>query len=218
VLVALRHAERTGEGQRIDLALYESVFRLLDELAPCFAATGYQREPMGAETPTIVPHNHYLTADDGWVAIACSTERMWQRLTKAMGREDLARDPRYATMGSRVERRAEVNQIVSNWTQSLPLIAVLEHCRREEVPCSKLLSIAEIFAHPQFAARENLKRIGDSRAGALTLPAPVPRMSRTPPKLTHAGPALGANNCEVFAEWLGLTDNDVAALRGRGVI
>lgn len=218
VLVALRHAERTGVGQRIDLALYESVFRLLDELAPRFAASGYQREPMGAETPTIVPHSHYLTSDEQWVAIACSTERMWQRLAKAMDRSELAQDPRYATMSARVERRAEVNELVSKWTRGLSLAAVLDRCRKEEVPCSKLLTISEIFAHPQFAARENLTTLEDERAGRLVVPAPVPRMSRTPPRLNHAGPALGQSNQRVFSDWLGLTEDAIAGLRERGVI
>ena len=218
VLIALRHAERTGEGQRIDLALYESVFRMLDELAPVFAGTGVQREPMGSETAAVVPHSHYPTADGAWVAIACSSDRMWQRLARAMGREELGSDVRYATMPARIERRKELNRLVTEWTSSLMSPEVLERCRREDVPCSKLLSIREIFDDPQFAARENLLTVEDPRIGRLTVPAPVPQMSRTPPRLTHTGLALGASNEEVFREWLGLTESMMADLRARRII
>ena len=96
VMIALRHAERTGEGQIIDIGLYESIFRVLDELAPSYARSGYQRERMGPDTVNIVPHSHYETRDSHWVALACSNDRMWQRLARAMGRPELGDDPRYA--------------------------------------------------------------------------------------------------------------------------
>jgi crotonobetainyl-CoA:carnitine CoA-transferase CaiB-like acyl-CoA transferase len=218
VLVALRHAERTGEGQVIDIALYESIFRVLDELAPAYAKFGYQRERMGPDTVNIVPHSHYQTRDGFWVALACSNDRMWERLTQAMDRPDLASDPRYSRMKARADHREEVNALVSSWVASLDVDGVLAACERCETPCSKLLSIADIFSNPQFAARGNLAPIDDPRAGHLVLPAPVPRLSKTPPQLQTAGPALGNCNDEIFGALLGLSETARAALERQGVI
>jgi crotonobetainyl-CoA:carnitine CoA-transferase CaiB-like acyl-CoA transferase len=102
VLMALRHAEATGQGQIIDIGLYESVFRLLDEIAPVYAKTGFIRERMGGDTVNVVPHSHYETADGRWVALACSSDKMFDRLAQAMGRPDLAHDDLYATMAARL--------------------------------------------------------------------------------------------------------------------
>jgi crotonobetainyl-CoA:carnitine CoA-transferase CaiB-like acyl-CoA transferase len=218
VLIALRHAQKTGEGQQIDIGLYESIFRVLDEIAPVYAATGFQRGRMGADTVNAVPHSHYETADGAWVALACSNDRMWQRLARAMDRPQLADDPLHATMRVRIERRAEINGLVSDWVKSLPVTAVLERCYREDVPCAKLLSIEGIFKDPQYAARENLIRLSDSRGGPLTMPAAVPRLSRTPSQFRSVGPALGESNVEVFGELLGLSADSIAELQSRGVI
>lgn len=214
VLMALRHAGKTGEGQLVDIGLYESIFRILDELAPAYAATGAQRERMGADIGYVAPHSHYQTADGAWVAIACSNDRMWQRLVRAMGRDD----PAFATMDGRVSHREAVNALVADWVKNLPLRQLLEICTREEVPCAKLLSISDIFVDPQYRARGNLHELDDPRAGRLTVPAPVPRMSKTPGEVNHAGPALGDANAEVFGKLLGLSDAERDDLKARGVI
>jgi crotonobetainyl-CoA:carnitine CoA-transferase CaiB-like acyl-CoA transferase len=218
VLVALRHAEATGEGQWIDLGLYESVFRVLDELAPVYAATGSVRERMGPDTVNIVPHSHYETSDGAWIAIACSNDRMWRRLAQAMESPALAEDPRYATVPARNAHRTEINALVADWVKGLPVAVVLERTRAQGAPCSKLLSIRDIFEDPQYAARENLIRHDDPRVGPLTLPASVPKMSRTPPTFRHAGLALGHSNAEIYDRLLGLTPSAIADLARRNVI
>ena len=109
-LMALRAAERTGEGQYIDIALYEPVFRYLDEMAVAYAHSGYVRERMGADTVNVVPHSHYPTADGKWVAIACTNDRMFKRLADTMGRPELAAPDRYGPIANRLEHRAEVNE------------------------------------------------------------------------------------------------------------
>lgn len=218
VLIALRHAEQTGEGQSIDIGLYESIFRVLDELAPAFARSGYQRERMGPDTVNIVPHSHYETRDGAWVALACSNDRMWERLTKAMGRPELAQDPRYARPKARDDHRLEVNALVAAWVGSLDAVEVLKACEANEAPVSKLLSIADIFENAQYAARGNLRTIMDPRIGPLTVPGPLPHMSRTPPELHSAGPALGSANVEILGELLGLTTDALTDLKHRGVI
>jgi crotonobetainyl-CoA:carnitine CoA-transferase CaiB-like acyl-CoA transferase len=218
VMIGLRHAERTGEGQFIDVGLYESIFRVLDELAPAFARCGYQRERMGPDTVNIVPHSHYQTRDGAWIALACSNDRMWARLATAMGRPELIEDPRYSRPKAREDHRAEINALVADWVAGLDVEAVLAACEAAEAPASKLLSIADIFAEPQYAARGNLIHIEDPRLGELVLPGPLPRMSRTPPEVRSAGPALGEANQEIFGERLGLAVEAIAELQARGVI
>jgi crotonobetainyl-CoA:carnitine CoA-transferase CaiB-like acyl-CoA transferase len=218
VLIALRHAERTGEGQVVDVALYESIFRVLDELAPAYARSGFQRERMGPDTVNAVPHGHFPTRDGAWVALACSNDRMWRRLTEAMGRPELGDDPRYASPTAREDHRDELNALVSAWTGGLDLADVLAACERVEAPVSKLLSIADIFADPQYAARGNLLRIDDPRAGELIVPAPAPRLSLTPSQVRSAGPALGDANADILGGMLGLSPDQLAGLKVRGVI
>jgi crotonobetainyl-CoA:carnitine CoA-transferase CaiB-like acyl-CoA transferase len=218
VLLALRVKERTGRGQFIDIALYESVFRLLDEMAPAYAKTGFVRERMGADTVNVAPHSHYRTATGQWVAIACTSDKMFERLAQVMGEPQLAALPEFATSRARVERREEVNGLVARWVGSLPLQEVLARCETGEVPCGPVYTIADIFRDAQYQARENLLRVVDERAGPLVLPAAVPRLSETPAEFRHAGRALGADTAEVLGRLLGLDADALRELAKAGVI
>lgn len=218
VLLALRVAERDGVGQYIDIGLYESVFRFLDETAPVYARDGFVRERQGADTVNIVPHSHYETRDGRWVALACSNDKMFERLAAAMGKPELATSKEYGTMAARIERRDEVNRIVSDWMGGLTADAVIARCEEYEVPCAPLYSIADIFEDPQYAARENLLRVQDPRAGEVVLPASVPRLSETPAQFKHAGPALGADTDDIYRSLLGLDDAALEDLRKAGVV
>lgn len=218
VMVALRHAERTGEGQEIDIALYESVFRVLDEIAPAYARTGFERGRMGADTVNAAPHSHYQTSDGAWIAIACTTDRMWRRLAAAIGTNGLGDDPRFATAVLRGRRVEELNAIVGDWTGKLTAAEVLAACDLHEAPAARLMGIADIFEDAQFRARDNLRTVIDPRIGELVLPGPLPRMSRTPPQLRSTGPALGNGNAEIFGRLLGLDAETVADLMSRGII
>ena len=218
VVLALRVKERTGRGQFIDIALYESVFRLLDELVPAYAKTGFVRERMGADTVNVAPHSHYRTASGQWVAIACTSDKMFERLAQAMGEPQLAGKPEFATSQARVARRDEVNGMVARWVASLPMAEVLSRCEAGEVPCGPIYDIADIFGDAQYRARENLLEVVDPRAGPLVLPAAVPRLSETPAELRHAGPALGVDTAEVLGGLLGLDADTLADLTKAGVI
>jgi len=218
VVLALRVKERTGRGQFIDIALYESVFRLLDEMAPAYAMNGFVRERMGADTVNVAPHSHYRTATGQWVAIACTSDKMFERLAQVMGEPQLAAMPEFATSRARVERREEVNGLVARWVGSLPLQEVLARCETGEVPCGPVYTIADIFRDAQYQARENLLRVVDERAGPLVLPAAVPRLSETPAEFRHAGPALGADTAEVLGSLLGMKPDVLRDLSEAGVI
>jgi len=218
VLMALRVAERTGQGQDVDIGLYEAVFRLLDEIAPAYARTGFIRERMGADVPTVVPHGHWQTADGRWVAIACTSDKIFARLAQAMGKPELTAPDQLATTAQRRARRAEVNGLVEDWAAGLSMEQLGAACDAAEVPWGPINSIADIFADPHVAARGNILRIIDERVGELALPAPVPRLTGTPATLRHAGRARGADTQEILNDWLGMAAAEIDALRRGGAI
>ena len=216
VLTALRARDSSGRGQFIDLGLYESVFRLLDEIAPAYAKYGTVRERMGADTINVVPHSHYKTGSGEWVALACTNDKMFERLTAVMEEPELF--PLYPTSAIRVQNREKVNQLVADWMKKYPLEEVIRLTREGGVPCAQIYSIREIFEDPQYHARENLIHITDPRVGELVLPAPVPRLSENPPTFQHAGRALGADNKSVYEDLLGFTSADILRHTDSGVI
>ena len=217
VLLALRARELTGTGQCVDLALYETIFRMLDELAPAYQRFGFVRERMGPDTVNVVPHSHYRTKDDRWVAIACSSDEMFARLSRAMGRPELSGPARFGPKQSRLAARDEVNLIVTDWIGSLTRDEVLARCKAEEVPAGPLYSIDEIFTDPQYLHRGNIVT-RDSRIGPLAVPGPLPMLSHTPGEVRWLGPALGADTGTVLSELLGLGADDVDRLRKAGVV
>ncbi len=218
ILLALRHRDATGEGQYIDLGLYESVFRVLDETAPAYARNGIVREREGAGTTNACPHGHFGTGDGKWVAIACTTNKMFARLAEAMGRPELADDEHYGRQRVRLAARAEVDRLVEEWTGSMDQARVMEACLAHEVPCGAINTIADIFADPHFKARGNLAAIDEPDLGEIIVPSVVPRLSETPGRIDTLGPPLGNANDAVYGELLGLTADEIARLREAGVI
>ena len=218
VLVALRHRDATGQGQIVDLALYESVFRALDEIAPAFAMFGKLREREGAGTVNACPHGHFRCADHSWIAIACTTDRMFARLCEAMGRPELAGDDNWGRLRRRLEERSGVDALVTAWTEARTRDEVMRLCLTFEVPAAPLNSIADIFADPQFQARGNLLSIADPVLGDVVVPGVVPRLSASPGRVEHLGPALGDGNARIYGDLLGLSAAEIAALKEKGVV
>ncbi len=218
VLLALRHRDKTGRGQYIDIGLYEAVFRMLDEMAPVYGRTGKVRGREGAGTANACPHGHFQTRDDRWVAIACTTDKMFGRLAEAMGKPELASAGRYGQQSKRLASRDAVDALVGRWVRSMSLDEVMEICLAHEVPSGPLNTIADIFADPHFKARGNLVTIDDPEVGAVVVPAVIPRLSVTPGRIAHLGPALGDANEEVLGNLLGLSGEEMARLRDAKVI
>jgi crotonobetainyl-CoA:carnitine CoA-transferase CaiB-like acyl-CoA transferase len=217
VLMALRAREVTGQGQCIDLALYETIFRALDELAPAYQQLGFIRERMGADTVNVVPHSHYRTNDDRWIAIACSNDDMFARLAQAMRRPELAADDQFGPKQARLAARERVNTIVGEWVGSHSCDEVLASCRQAQVPAGPLYSVADIFADPQYAHRDTIA-VRESRIGPLAVPGVVPSLSQTPGEIRWLGPALGADTDAVLTELLHRTPTEIAKLRADGVV
>ena len=219
VLMALRHKQKTGCGQYIDTALYEFVFRCTDELAPAYAMYGTVRERHGPHIESGCPYGHFPTKDGKWVAIACTTDKMFARLAEAMGRPELASSSLYGEQKTRLDNRSDVNEIVRDWCGSLTRAELLERCYAHDAPAGPLNNIADIFGDRQFHARRNLVAfdIGD-QGETVILPNVIPRLSETPGRIDSLGPALGEHTDEVLKGLLGLGEDDLASLREKRVI
>ncbi|HEX3176028.1 MAG TPA: CoA transferase [Methylomirabilota bacterium] len=217
-LAALRHRERTGEGQVVDVGLYEPMLRMLDELIPVYGATGYVRERIGSGTEYVVPHDHFRTRDGAWIAIACTNDRMFERLTvKAMGEPALLE--RYPTMAARLAHRDAVNTAVTRWIADLDAAEALRRLDAAEVPCSRVASVRDIFEDPQIRARDNIATIPSPLGGLLHMAGIVPRLSRTPGAVRHAGRLeVGQDNEVVYCGRLGLSREELADLRARSIV
>ncbi|MGB7989144.1 MAG: CaiB/BaiF CoA-transferase family protein [Candidatus Methylophosphatis roskildensis] len=219
VLMALRYREKTGRGQYIDVALYESVFRCTDELAPAFAMYGTVRERHGPHIESACPYGHFPTQDGKWVAIACTTDKLFSRLADAMGRPELASSSLYGEQKTRLENRSDVNEIVRDWCGSLPREQVLQKCFDSRAPAGPLNNIADIFGDRQFHARRNMVAIDDVQTGdTIMVPNVVPRLSRTPGRIKHLGPRLGEHTEEILRDMLGISDDEIGELRNQHVI
>jgi len=218
ILVALRVRDQTGQGQYIDIGLHEGIFRFLDEIASVYDKTGEVRERMGTETPSSTPHSHYPTRDGKWVAIACTNDKMFERLANVMAQPDLARDDQYGLKPKRLEARYRINQLVSDWTSKFDRDEVIRLCCDGDVPCGPVNSIAEIFAEEQFWVRDTLTRVAHEGVGDLAVPGVIPRLSETPGTIQHLGGRLGESNTEVFRDWLDIGESELRALQKAGVV
>ena len=218
VLLALRYREKTGRGQYIDVALYESVFRCTDELAPAYAMYSTVRERRGPHIESACPYGHFPTHDGKWVAIACTTDKLFARLAEAMGRPELASSSVYGEQKKRLENRHDVNEIVRDWCGSLPREQVLSKCFATRAPAGPLNNIADIFGNRQFHARRNMVAIDEESGDTIMIPNVVPRLSRTPGRIRHLGPRLGEHTEEILKDRLGMSDEEIAALRSQHVI
>jgi len=220
VLMALRYRERTGCGQYVDAALYESVFRCSDELVPAYGMYKVVRERHGPNHNEFeCPHGHFPTRDGKWVAIACATDKLFARLAKAMDRPELASSSTYGDQKTRLENCHDVNEIVRDWCGSLTRDEVLERCYATGAPAGPLNNIADIFGDRQFHARRNLVAIDEEETGeTIIVPSTIPKLSETPGQIRHLGPKLGEHTVDVLKDLLGMDDQQIDELRDKRVI
>lgn len=218
-LVALQHRQRTGEGQVVDMALFESIFRLMDTLAIVYGVHGVVRDRLGRFTPLAAPHGQYPTKDGRWVTIACITDQQFAGLVAALGRPELAADERFQSGRSRAAHGDVLNALVEELTARHTLADILDMLDRHGVPGCPVNSIADIFADAHFWERGDLVRVADPVLGDIAVPGPVPHLSRTPGRIEHLGPvAPGEHNAEVYCGVLGLSAAELEALQRAGVI
>ncbi|MCY1340672.1 Succinyl-CoA--L-malate CoA-transferase beta subunit [compost metagenome] len=217
-LMALRHREvNGGTGQVVDVALYEAVFAMMESMVPEFDVFGFIRERSGNIMPGITPSSIHTAADGRHVQIGANGDAIFKRFMLAIGRDDLANDPTLASNDGRDARRDELYGVIDRWAQSLPLAEVEALLSRAEVPASRIYSIEDMFADPQFLARDMFlsARLPDGKP--FRMPGIVPKLSDTPGEVAWTGPALGEHNREVLAA-LGYSDEQIAALGRDGAI
>jgi len=217
-MLALRHRDRTGQGQYIDIALYEPVFRILEEVPAAYHKMGIVRERLGTGSSVAVPHNHYTTKDGRYIAIACTNDTMFRRLVGAMGRPDLADDPRFCSNAQRVAHREETDAMVQEWVGSHDARRLMEILEENEVPNGLLYSVEDMFEDPQYEARENIISVVDPVDGEIKMSSVVPRLSLTPGRVESTGPEMGAHNRDVYCGLLGFSEDELAQMKAEGVI
>lgn len=217
-LAALRHREvNGGRGQVVDVALYESVFNLMESLLPEYDLFGFVRNRSGASLPGIVPSNTYRCRDGKYVVIGANADSIFKRMMTAIGRQDLADDPALAHNDGRVARTDEIEGAIESWTRAHDLEEVLAILEQAEVPASRIYDIADIVADPHYQARGMFleRRLKDGCR--LKLPAIVPKLSETPGEMRWIGPDLGEHTEEVLSR-LGYDLAAQARLREQGAI
>jgi len=217
ILLALRTAGQHGVGQYVDLALYEPVWRMLDDLIPAYAAQGVTRGRLGLGTSNACPHGHFRTSD-GWVAIACTSDRMFARLAVAMNRTELADADKFGSTQARLAASAKLDSIVQAWTLGMSTEELVSYCAEHDVPCASVNTIEQIFSDEHIASRDNLLKVAHEILGNVTVPGVLPRLSSTPGHVRSLGPGLGSANEEVYGQGLGFDAARLAQLRESGVI
>ena len=218
--MALHHRKvNGGQGQVIDVALYEAVFNCMESLLPEYSAFGAVREPAGSALPGIAPTNAYRCSDGGYVLIAGNGDSIFKRLMAAIGRDDLAHDPALADNAGRVARVAELDAAIGAWTAQRTVDEVLAALDDAAVPAGRVYTVADIAEDPHYRARDMIAA-GSTRATARTLDVPgiVPKLS------AHAGPASlhrrrrsGEDTDAVLRE-IGSRREQIAALRAQGIV
>ncbi len=208
----------TGKGQMIDVGLWESLFSMLGPNVLVNELTGEPPMRTGNRTITSAPRNIYRTKDERWVALAGSTPATAIRLFEAIGRPDMADDPRFATNQNRLQNIEALDAIMSEWIGSHTLEEVTTTLRNSAVPVGPVFNVADIMANPHAQARDMVVESSNGDGPPLKMEGIVPKMSDTPGAVRHAGREMGADNAEIFEERLGLSKEALAALKGDGVI
>jgi formyl-CoA transferase len=217
-LMALRHREvNGGQGQVVDVALYEAVFAMMESMVPEFDVFGFIRERTGNIMPGITPSSIHTCADGKHIQIGANGDAIFQRFMRAIDRHDLADAPDLADNAGRDARRDELYGVIDRWAASLPLSEVEAILVRAEVPASRIYSAEDMFADPQFLAREMFlsARLPDGKP--FRMPGIVPKLSDTPGGVEWTGPQLGEHNQAVLSR-LGYSAEQIAALKDGGAI
>ena len=217
-MMALRHRDHSGEGQVVDTALYECAFSFMETHVPTYEKLGYVAQREGSAHVDSVINNLFTTRDGVYVHIQGSQTNSFRRLCEAMGMPEVFQDVRFNTRAERVKHQQEIEAIVGEWVAARDYAAVEKALSAGDVVFTRIYSMADIFKDPHYAARGMLAKIPDDQFGTLTVPAPVPRLSKTPGHIFKSGGRVGENTREVLRELAGLSDADFARLEQAQVI
>lgn len=220
LLLALHHRDGkgTGEGQVVDVALFESIFNLMESTVPEYVTAGVVRQRHGSTVSGIVPTNVYPCLDERYIIIGGNADSIFRRLMRAIDRDDLADDPRLATNDGRVPHAAMIDAAIAAWTSTRPYAEAFAILDAVDVPCGPIYSVADQVADPHFEARALIEHVTVASGEQVAIPAITPQLSETPGRTTWPGPPLGAHNDDIYGDLLGLDAAMRADLRTRGVI
>jgi formyl-CoA transferase len=218
ILLALRHREQQGGvGQEVDVALYESVFNMLESVLPEYSKFGAIRQPSGASMPGIAPTNAYLCKDGKYALIAGNGDSIYKRLMEMIGREDLANDPKLARNAGRADHADLIDAAISAYTAQHSLAEVLSAMNAAGVPAGKSYDAADIANDPHYQARDMILNATLADGSVVQVPGIVPKLSKTPGQITRTAPELGQHTTEIL-ESLGISAAQQADWKARGVI
>jgi len=216
-LAALNHRHLSGEGQVVDVAIYEAVLAMMESTVPEFTVANFIRERTGSTLPKIAPSNVY-NCKEGEFLIGANQDTVFKRLCQAMGQEQLASDPRYATHIARGDRMEELDALINDWTSTLTMDELEALMAKYGVPAGKMYRTPEMLKDPQFIAREAIVDVDHPRFDNLKMQNVFPKMSATQGSIRWPGPALGEHTDDVLQSVLQLDANAIAELRDKKVI
>jgi formyl-CoA transferase len=211
-------ARGTGQGQMVDVAIYEACFNMMESLIPEYDKLGEIRERQGSKLSGIVPTNTYPTKDGKYIIIGGNGDGIFKRLMTAAGREDLANDPRLAHNDGRVAHEPMIDAALAEWTSNHTYDELFAALEKAEVPTGPIYNAADIVNDPHYQARGMFEDADLGDGETVKLPTFVPKLSETPGGTNWIGPALGAHNQEVYGKLLGMSDGEISRLAADGVI
>lgn len=217
ITMALLEREKSGQGQVVDVALYEAMFNLMEAVVPEYDGAGVIREPSGSTVTGIAPTNTYLCADGKYVVIGGNGDSIFQRLMMGIGHPDLAEDLRLANNAGRVEHEDEIDQIIGGWCSVRSVAEVLKVMEQQRVPAGPIYNVEDMFNDEHFQARGMFEQV-EINGKPLKIPAILPKLTRTEGKTQWPGPELGQHNDEVLKGVLGLSDTELETLKNTQVI
>ena len=217
VAMALLEKQKSGQGQVVDVALYESMFNLMEAVVPEFDGAGVVREPSGSTLTGIVPTNTYRCADGRYIVIGGNGDSIFQRLMITAGYPQMAEDERLATNPGRVEHEAEIDDALSQWCEQHGAEYLLQKLEKARVPSGPIYNVEDMMADPHFNARGLFETV-EIDGEPLQIPAILPKLSRTPGATRWPGGDLGSANAEILGELLGIDEDGLQALKDDGVI
>lgn len=217
-LLALEQRRKTGRGQVVDSAIYESVLTVMESLIADYDRAGHIRERHGSSLPGIAPSNAYPTRDGKEMIIGANQDTVYRRLCEVMDRPELADDPRYATHRARGENAEALDAEIAAWTRRHDAEDMIARLAEAGVPVGLAYRAPEMLADPHFQARGSIVRAPDGEGGDIAMQNVFPRLSETPGEVRAVGPALGEHTEAVLREWLGLPAGRLDELRAAGVV
>lgn len=216
-LAALQNRQRTGEGQVVDCALYESVLATMEATVPEYTVSGYIRERSGSVLPNVAPSNIYQ-CKDGDILIAANQDTVFTRLSAAMGRPELADDERYSNHTARGANQVELDELIDQWTSQFTQDEVDALMEKHGVPCGKVYRAPEMLDDPHFQEREAIIDVPHEEWGELKMQNVFPKLSATPGRVKWAGPKLGEHNAEIYRGLLDLSSEEIDRLKEQKII